>query len=102
MGLIPKWAKRLHKIPDDTHIGCGVYPLITSEKDPMLPACAWHDKAYVEGSWQQHFMTRKEVDDEFLRRMLELAGSSLLLKARAYTYYGLVRACGGPFWEGEK
>ena len=79
---------------------CGVYPFQTSSKDTFTKACKFHDLAYIEGSIQQKIFSRKEVDQIFLKQMLELSGESKLKKVKAYTYYGLVRVFGWPFWEG--
>ena len=84
------------------HLLCGVYPFETSSKDTFTKACKLHDLAYIEGSIEQKIFSRKEVDQIFLKQMLELSGESKLKKAKAYTYYGLVRLFGGVFWEGSK
>ena len=87
------------KIKQSEHL-CGVYPFQTNNKDNFTKACIWHDLAYIEGSIEQKIFSRKEVDQIFLKQMLELAGESKLKKVKAYTYYGLVRTFGWPFWEG--
>ena len=79
---------------------CGVYPFQTSSKDTFTKACKSHDLAYIEGSIEQKIFSRKEVDQIFLKQMLELSGESKLKKIKAYTYYALVRLFGGMFWEG--
>lgn len=79
---------------------CGVHPFETNSKDLLTPACRWHDFAYTEGSVQQKILNRKQVDQIFLKQMLELAGDSKYQRVKAYTYYALVRVFGGSFWEG--
>jgi len=87
-------------IKQNQHL-CGVHPFETSETDPLTPACRWHDLAYIEGSIQQKIFSRKEVDEIFLKQMIELAGESKFQKIKAYTYYALVRLLGAVFWEGK-
>ena len=103
MALVPKAIRDFYKSRsfEDPTVACGVWPFTTGPNDPMLNACAWHDKAYEEGSWYQEHMTRREVDQMFLSQMLIIAKDSKTLKLRAYTYYAVVRALGWMFWEGE-
>ena len=84
---------------DDPHTGVGIYPLIIKD-ECMTPAAEWHDIAYTKGSWHQQNMTRKQVDEIFLQLMLTCS-TTTLQRARAYFYYGVVRAVGGIFWEGQ-
>ena len=83
---------------DTPGTGCGIFPVLIND-GCMGPACAWHDAAYTSGSWHQANMTRKEVDEWFLRLMLTCAKTPLE-RARAYGYYAIVRAVGGIWWEG--
>ena len=82
-------------------IGCGVGPLTTSKEDIFYPACVWHDKAYTRGSKYQEYMSRGDVDDIFLSKMLDIAEDNATKTAKAFLYYGLVRIFGGIFWEGK-
>lgn len=52
---------------------------------------------YKEGS-NTEFRTRLDVDKEFLRHLLVLAGNDKTRRARARTFYALVRAFGYPAW----
>ena len=89
------------KINQNQHL-CGVYPFVTSNKDSFTKACHQHDLAYIEGSIEQKIFSRKQVDQIFLKEMLELSGQSKVKRAKAYTYYALVRTFGGLFWEGKR
>lgn len=84
---------------DDTHTGCGIYPLIFHGW--MEPACEWHDGAYTEGSWQENHLTRLQVDDEFFRMCMLLADGDCVKEAQALACYKIVRAVGWIFWEGK-
>lgn len=87
---------------DDPIAGCGISNIwLTRVDDPFKSACDWHDSAYESGSSEQQIYSRKTVDTIFLNIMLREA-STLYLKARAHLFYGLVRAFGGKYWEGEK
>lgn len=85
---------------DDPAEGCGYSPLIVN-KVFAKHACDWHDKTYLKGSWHQENLSRKEVDQHFLKQMLLLANTPWR-RLRAYAMYGIVRAVGGIFWEGER
>lgn len=85
----------------DNENRCGVWPLCTGKDDPFIEMCAWHDKAYTKGSWQQKHMARKRVDDHFLDMMLCRAGGCTPLRIRAYAYYQFARWFGGALWEGK-
>ena len=92
---------------DDRAVGCGISKIwLTSAHDPFVPACAWHDQAYIKGSKEQEEMTRKETDKAFLGWMLDIARSapkwSRWLGFRAYVFYGITRLVGGWYWEGRK
>lgn len=90
---------------DDKDCGCGISKIwFTGSKDPLLAACLWHDIAYTRNSFQQRSgWNRARVDNEFLRQMLAIAAAHLsaTMKARAYVYYGIVRAVGWRWWEGK-
>lgn len=87
---------------EDEWDGCGVRPVSTGKDDPFYEACQWHDKAYTAGSKLQEWFSRLQVDRKFLQYMIQAAGSSLLLRLKAYSYYAIVRLVGGRFWEGKK
>lgn len=87
---------------DDKHTGCGISPVATGKKDPFFDACRVHDIMYLENSWHQANLKRKEADKYFLRMMLTIAGDSILLRLRAHLYYRLARVFGARFWEKEK
>lgn len=91
---------KLLTIQDDTHVGIGIYPFIIN--DPvLLPAAEWHDSAYTKGSWQQQYMTRKEVDERFLD-LMDYCCTTRAQHMRAYTYYYVSRVLGRFFWEGKE
>lgn len=80
---------------------CGVGK--NSVDDPTFnAACSWHDRAYTMDSWHEHNLTRYQVDQLFLKYMLDAAGRNPFAIARAYTYYYLARAFGAEYWEGDK
>jgi hypothetical protein len=80
---------------------CGDGWFQTTERDPFLWACRWHDLAYQKHKllWERD---RKDIDREFLCRMLLIAKSRNRLRLRAYTYYGLVRTFGWIAWNREE
>lgn len=76
-----------------------------SEKDPghvFLPAAIWHDAAYAAGASIQGLdgMTRWQVDQEFLNKMLDIARRNYELQLQACELYLLVRKYGVGLWEG--
>jgi hypothetical protein len=86
---------------DDPSVGCGVWPVIL-KRTKFLPACEFHDRVYTKESFiQRKGWTRKEVDSWFLAQMKMIAKTPYD-KARAYLFYGIVRALGGFFYEGKK
>lgn len=87
---------------DDDEMGCGISRWwLTAPNDPFRDSCDWHDKAYMDGSWAQMHMTRKEADQIFLNYMLMAAKGSLYLKMRAFLFYTIARRLGGAYWEGK-
>jgi hypothetical protein len=78
---------------------CGLWELSTGDNDPFIDACVWHDERYVAKELGKDRIGRKRVDRQFLTQMLEIAGDSLVLKARAYSYFGIARLFGGPLWK---
>lgn len=86
---------------DSKFFGCGVYPLLI-RNTKFVDACDSHDRAYLENSWHQKNLTRKQCDDWFLRQTLEIAGSNKLRQAQAYLFYGIARALGGWWWENKE
>ncbi len=86
---------------DSPGIGCGIWPLLL-EKTRFYPACSWHDVAYTTDSWAQKNLTRKQVDDWFLKQNLLIAGDNKYHRARAYLFYGIARAVGALWWEGSR
>ena len=79
---------------------CGDGWFQTSERDPFLWACRWHDLAYQMYKGDGRTL-RWEVDTEFLRKMLKIARRTKCFKltARAHLYYRLVRLFGWIAWE---
>lgn len=80
--------------------GCGIWPIIL-RKTKAVHACDWHDLAYLENSWHQKNMSRKEVDQWFRDQMLRVADSRLG-RAQAHIFYRIARLLGGFWWEGRK
>lgn len=91
MGL---WRK------ESTFTGCGDPPITIKDKQ-FYAACSWHDAAYSRGSWHEFNLTRARVDRAFLEQMLQIAEGNPLAVARAYIYFGVVRAFGWAWWESQ-
>lgn len=87
-------------LPYDSEFGCGWGPFRTSSNDSFHNSCVIHDIRFEQQYLQTQAipMTRKEADTEFLNNMLSQANDSILLKLKAYLYYGTVRTFGGLFW----
>lgn len=83
---------------DDNGKGCGISWLWLDAYGDFKPACSIHDAEYGLNDGGVQPKTRKEVDDMFLQIMLNEAKGSTRKKAKAYIYYGLVRALGGLWW----
>lgn len=79
---------------------CGIKPL--TFRGWVKNQCAWHDRAYVKGSWHQLNLSRKQVDEHFLTMMLEDAQGNIPKRVASYVMYGLTRIFGGFFWEGKR
>ena len=81
----------------DDVCGCGFFE--TSVNDPFRTACAWHDHAYVNRKFfEERGWNRAEVDNYFLRLMLNVCGLNLRLRLRAHLYYRVVRLVGGFYY----
>lgn len=89
-------------LKSDPNDVCGYWFLSTGTKEKLISACEWHDKSYVEGSWQQANLSRYEVDKWFLTQMLEVAGNNKLRRIKAHAFYYAARVFGGLLWEGKK
>lgn len=79
---------------------CGIKPI--TFRGWVKEQCRWHDLAYIKGSWHQLNMTRKQVDEHFLRMMLEDAQGNIPKRVASYVMYGVVRAVGWMWWEGKR
>jgi len=88
-------------LPHDKNTVCGYWFINSGTKDKLLDACAFHDKAYTEGSWHQKNLTRLEVDKWFLKQMLVIAGDDPTRILRAHAFYRIARFFGWMFWEGK-
>ncbi len=86
-------------LPEDPSLGCGYFLFRTGDGDPFRVACEIHDQRYAnhEAAIGEIF-TREQADSEFLHSMLETAGESWMLRAKAYGYYVIVKAFGGLIW----
>lgn len=101
-----KWRDitgNVYAFPDDSaskdktvRLGVGFFSLPVTH--PLTQAATFHDAAYSNLEYQKTH-TRSEVDREFLRQSLMLAGDSMKLRAEAYAMYATVRAVGGWWWE---
>lgn len=78
---------------------CGVGLLSTGSSDPFSDSCTWHDKSYMAKEAKKSMLSRRQVDRQFLRQMLLIAGDNRKLRARAYFYYYAARLFGGPLWK---
>lgn len=87
---------------DDPNLGCGYW---ITWRGWMKKACEAHDPAYVEGSDAQKWLSRKDVDDAFLRDLLLASRKGRFQigkKILSYISYGVVRAVASVLWEGKK
>lgn len=78
---------------------CGVGAFSTGDSDPFKFACDWHDRAYVTKEAKKSILSRKQVDEQFLKQMLLIAGERKGLRLRAYSYYYAARLFGGYLWK---
>jgi hypothetical protein len=88
---------------DDEPIRCGICPITFGGW--AAPACAWHDEAYIKGSWAQRNLSRYATDQHFLLQLLELAKRGRFQagkRVQAYAMYHCVRLLGAPYWEGRQ
>lgn len=84
-------------IKDDSPAQCGIWKLLIPTSEKFTKACIGHDSEFVFNDTGEQTKTRKQVDDEFLARMLEVSERSWD-RIVAYTYYWIARALGGLFW----
>ena len=79
---------------------CGWGPFQTGPEDPFWQShcCPNHDDAYEAHLLGQPTPPRSEIDKDFLNCCLKTANGNLLLQARAYSYYTLVRIIGALIW----
>jgi len=79
---------------------CGIAEVWgTSPTDALRPACAWHDKAYINKDFfNERGWSRKDLDDYFLHLMLNIAGDNKFLKLKAKVYYYFSRMFGGKYY----
>ena len=105
----------LGKIPggddDRTVIGISRVAYLTN-KDPghiFLDAARWHDAAYTSGASIQKEWPRWKVDEEFLKKMIDIAHADIYdysederfaLEKEAVALFLVVRRYGGAAWEG--
>lgn len=85
--------KKLWKVND---CGCGY--VVTWTPKWLVGACKKHDFNYDAHAAGLDTRTREEVDLEFLKDCLELAGNNYIRKLHAYSYYYIARALGGLVW----
>lgn len=85
---------------DDPTDACGIKPV--TFRGWGKAACSVHDRFYLKGSWAQTHLTRKEADQHFLNMLLTISGRNVIKRGASYVLYGLVRALGGPYWEGKR
>jgi hypothetical protein len=78
----------------DLTVRCGVGIASLPEDSPLTPACAAHDNAYQNPTYQK-YNTRKKVDEKLYTDLRALGAS----KAVAWTMYKLARIFGARFWE---
>ena len=77
--------------------GCGIWPILISRSEKFTKACIGHDSEFVFNDTGEQTKSRKQVDQEFLGRMLEVSGRSWD-RIVAYSYYGIARLLGGFWW----
>ena len=88
---------------DTKGVMCGISKL--GFRGWALSACEFHDKSYTTNSWSQLNLSRKEIDDVFLSHLLLLSKSGTFKPGKvvaSYAMYGVVRALGWLWWEGER
>jgi hypothetical protein len=82
----------------DEKVRLGVGFLSLPESHPFTPAARFHDFAFSSPAFMRS-NPRSDADRMFLRQMLALAGGSKLLKAQAFTLFGIVKAVGWYWWD---
>ena len=78
----------------DLTVRCGVGIASLPEDSPLTPACAVHDNAYQNPTWQKYHK-RSEADEKLYTDLRKLGAS----RFAAWTMYKLARLFGGRFWE---
>lgn len=78
-------------------VGCGIWPVLLGRSEKFFSACIGHDSEFVFNDTGEQTKTRKQVDDEFLARMLEVSEEGWDYVV-AYFYYGLARSVGWIWW----
>lgn len=86
------------KLVFDSVERCGIYPFTLPLYHPFTPACAVHDREYLAQA-----KPRKQIDDEFLEMMEEIAADAIgeaakQLKNESKLYYKLARVFGSVPW----
>ena len=83
---------------DDKVGGCGISWLWFDQYDKFNNACLVHDAAFDQHEAGAPTVSRKEVDQAFLKVMLRESRGNPALVAKAYAYYTIVRAVGWVWW----
>lgn len=92
-------ANGVRQLLADSESMCGFGFFQTGPEDPFRDCCSWHDNAYVQRAlYEEQGWDRKAIDDYFLSLMLEVAGSDLALRSRAYSYHAIARCFGGIWY----
>lgn len=105
-GLLEYLLIGADNIPDDDAEVIGISRVAyLTKKDPghvFIGPARWHDAAYVKGSQAQLEGWRQwEVDLQFLKDMLQIAGNDYELRKEAAILYLAVAKYGSKAWEGE-
>lgn len=87
-------------LPNDPIVRCGYSFLSLPPDHPFTPACHRHDLKFLGNELHLNKLGRNEADKDLLSDMLAIARkkNSLMLKAQAYTLYGVARMFGKLFW----
>lgn len=84
----------VNKDSKDLRVRCGVGIASLPEESELTPACATHDNAYQNPTWQKYH-TRSETDLKLYNDLRSLGASKFV----AWTMYKLARIFGSRFWE---
>lgn len=96
MSFLSKIKNKL--FPRDPTGGCGYYGAKLPLTHPLTSACDAHDLDFDEHDQRLDTESYDEVNNKFLKNMLQIAGKNLFLRWQAYALYGIAGSVGWLMW----